>query len=336
MTSDIKLSVEERLALIKTLNRLPDAQFKELVYALDPPPGVIPPPSAPQGDRAPEALRWAENPDVGPGLAKLQEVLGQVLGKEPELPDSSASASFTEDLGNGATLEMIYIPEGRFWMGAREREEGRDVRESPGHRVSVLPFFMGKYPITQRQWYAVSLLDDVGMEMMPAPSEFKGNNLPVECVSWNVAVEFCARLSKKTGKAYRLPSEAEWEYACRARTTTRHHFGETISTDLVNYANHYKGTTEVGKFGENGFGLCDMHGNVWEWCLDQWHENYKGSPIDGSAWMAGGDDSYRVMRGGSWDRDPGYCRSAYRSRNNPVNCSAQVGFRVVCASSWTP
>jgi serine/threonine protein kinase len=135
-----------------------------------------------------------------------------------------------EDLGNGVTLEMVSIPGGTFMMGSPETEKERLDSEGPQHRVTIQPFWLGKYPITQRQWQAV---------MGNNPSRFKGDNRPVECVSWKDVVEFCQRLSEKTGKTYRLPSEAEWEYACRAGTTTPFYFGETITTDLVNYNGNY-------------------------------------------------------------------------------------------------
>ncbi|MEH2434535.1 MAG: SUMF1/EgtB/PvdO family nonheme iron enzyme [Nostoc sp.] len=178
---------------------------------------------------------------------------------------------FEEDLGNGITLEMVQIPGGTFTMGSPEREADRYENESPQHQVKVSGFFMGKYAVTQAQYQAV---------MGNNPSNFKGEKRPVEQVSWDEAVEFCEKLSQKTGNTYRLPSEAEWEYACRAGTTTPFYFGETITTDLVNYDGNYpygsapKGeyreqTTDVGKFPPNSFGLYDMHGNVWEWCEGQ-------------------------------------------------------------------
>ena len=215
-------------------------------------------------------------------------------------------------------------------MGSPEDEEGRYADEGPKHRVIVPAFFMGKYPVTQLQWRAVSLLTKIELDLDRDPSMLKGDNRPVECVSWGDAVEFCKRLSKHSGKAYRLPSEAEWEYACRARTTTPYNFGETFSKDLASIGGR---TTEVGKFGANGFGLYDMHGNVWEWCLDPWHESYEGAPTDGSAWLTGDDDSSRVLRGGSWHHDPVYCRTAVRSWNMRGDRLYVVGFRVVCAAS---
>ncbi|WP_413199465.1 caspase, EACC1-associated type [Nostoc piscinale] len=254
---------------------------------------------------------------------------------------------FTEDLGNGVVLEMVSIPGGTFLMGSPESEEGRSDSESPQHNVAVPSFFMGKFPVTQGQWKAVAAFDKVNIDLNPEPSRFKGANRPVEQVSWNDAIEFCARLSKKTGKIYRLPSEAEWEYACRAGTTTPFYFGETITTELANYAgNHTYGaapkgeyrqqTTEVGKFPANPFGLFDMCGNVWEWCQDEWHNNYNNAPTDGSAWLIENNNQYRCLRGGSWDFHPNLCRAAYRLLDPSRDYRPySIGFRVVCAAGRT-
>jgi formylglycine-generating enzyme required for sulfatase activity len=253
---------------------------------------------------------------------------------------------FTEDLGAGVLLEMVGIPGGTFTMGSRDDEIDRTTNEGPQRKVTVNAFLMGKYPVTQAQWQAVAKLPKVNADLQPAPAHFKGANLPVEQVSWNDAMEFCARLLKKTEREYRLPSEAEWEYACRARTTTPFHFGPTLTTNLANYNGNYsygsgpKGeyrqtTTAVGSFSPNAFGLFDMHGNVWEWCLDHWHENYNGAPTDGSAWIAGGESDRRLLRGGSWLNFPRLCRSASRYRNAPDNRNHVIGFRLVCGSAWT-
>ena len=219
-----------------------------------------------------------------------------------------------ENLGNGVTLEMVKIPGGRFLMGSPETEAGREDDEGPQHYVDVPEFFMGKYPVTQAEWEAV---------MGNNPSYFKGANRPVENVSWNDATEFCQKLSQITGKKYSLPSESQWEYACRAGTTTPFSFGKTITSELVNFNGNYtyadaakgkyrKETTDVGIFPPNAFGLYDMHGNVWEWCQDVWHSNYNGAPTDGNAWETGGDSNYRLLRGGSWYLISWYCRSAWR------------------------
>ncbi len=252
-----------------------------------------------------------------------------------------------EDLGDGVGLDMISIPGGSFWMGTKESEIEKLVKdydsdwfrkESPQHQVSVSSFHMGRYPITQAQWQAV---------MGNNPAEFQDNSLnPVEQVSWEDAKEFCSRLTKRTGKEYRLPTEAEWEYACRAGTEAPFHFGETISTELANYNGGYtygrgvKGkyreqTTPVGYFKvANNFGLSDMHGNVWEWCEDDYENSYNGAPNDGSARLSG-KSNRKVLRGGSWDDDPGGCRSAYRYYISRVTRDDYIGFRVVCVAGRT-
>jgi formylglycine-generating enzyme required for sulfatase activity len=248
---------------------------------------------------------------------------------------------FTEDLGNDTALDMVYIPGGTFMMGSPEGEGDDD--EKPQHQVTVSAFFMGKYPITQAQWREVAALPRVARDLKPDPSHFKGENLPVERVSWDDAVEFCARLSNKTGKNYRLPSEAEWEYACRAGTTTAFYFGKTITSQLANYrANitfadesigELRGkTTDVGIFPPNSFGLYDMHGNTWEWCADIWHDNYHKAPSDGNPWLLEPNENdnqeRRLLRGGSWYLDGVYCRSALRY--SFFGDGYDVGFRVVC------
>jgi formylglycine-generating enzyme required for sulfatase activity len=243
----------------------------------------------------------------------------------------NAQSSFTEDLGNGVKLEMIAIPGGTFWMGSPANEAERGDNESPQHQVTVPSFFMGKYPLTQAQYQAI---------MGKNPAYFKGNNRPVENVSWDDAVRFCQKLSQRTGKNYRLPSEAEWEYACRAGTKTPFSFGDNITTDLVNYDGTYpyksapKGkyreqTTDVGTFPPNAFGLYDMHGNVWEWCEDDWHENYIDAPTDGSAWNSQSGSNTKLLRGGSWYYVAGDCRSANRFRDLRDSRYSFCGFRVV-------
>ncbi|MEG4406626.1 bifunctional serine/threonine-protein kinase/formylglycine-generating enzyme family protein [Microcoleus sp. MON2_D5] len=244
---------------------------------------------------------------------------------------------FRENLGSGAILDMVAIFGGRFVMGSPHTEVGRSDSEEPQRTVNISPFFMGKYPVTQAQYQAV---------MGNNPSHFKGflksKQLPVEQVTWNAAVEFCRKLSQKTGKTYRLPAESEWEYACRAGTTMPFYFGETITPDLVNYDgnNPYgsapkglyrKQTTDVGSFPPNPFGLYDMHGNVWEWCSDKWHDNYNGAPTDGSSWETGTNNN-RVRRGGSWDNDAVDCRSANRNYASADLRWGYRGFRVVVAS----
>jgi formylglycine-generating enzyme required for sulfatase activity len=253
--------------------------------------------------------------------------------------ESHRANYFSEDLGNSTTLEMVLIPGGKFMMGSKEGE-GRH-EERPRHEVTVPSFFMGKYLVTQAQWKAVAALPKVKRDLKLDPSYFKGDRLPVEKISWYDAVEFCARLSNKAGKSYRLPSEAEWEYACRAGTETPFHFGETITDKLANYDASYtfadepKGeyrekTTEVGFFPPNSFGLCDMHGNLWEWCQDLWHETYENAPSNSNAWLNENDNQFRLLRGGSWIVNPVYCRSAFRNWYTPDYDNNDNGFRVVC------
>ncbi|NET32825.1 MAG: SUMF1/EgtB/PvdO family nonheme iron enzyme [Cyanothece sp. SIO1E1] len=249
---------------------------------------------------------------------------------------------FAEDLGNGNVLEMVAIPGGKFLMGSPESEPDRFDKEGPQHWVTVKPFFMGKFPVTQAQWQVVAQLPKINIDLNSEPSHFKGVDLPVEQVSWYEAVEFCDRLSHKTGRSYRLPSEAEWEYACRAKTTTPFHFGEMITPDLVNYNGNatynsgpkgtYRGkTTVVGSLGTaNAFGLYDMHGNVWEWCADHWHENYEGAPTNGAIWSSSDEKVERAVRGGSWYAFPRDCRSAFRNGCSPDGRGSDLGFRVVC------
>ena len=329
-------------------------------------------------------------------------------------------------------LDMVALPGGTFTMGAPESETGSTDDERPQHEVTLQPFYMSRYPVTQAQWRTIAAMESTNLnvalallnsavgsvrgeglkqverliiegawngqryssiktqstlagfgyteshirnsasqlwgilsevldtqvkksdlrevvtrwinqrELSPNLSSFKGDNLPVENVTWEDAQEFCRQLSVLTGKDYRLPTEAEWEYACRASTTTPFHFGETITADLANYraskafgggptGEYREQTTVVGQFPANSFGLCDMHGNVWEWCQDHWHESYEGAPTDGSAWLSSdANENRRVLRGGSWYDLPEVCRSALRFWGAPDYSNDVVGFRVVC------
>jgi formylglycine-generating enzyme required for sulfatase activity len=235
------------------------------------------------------------------------------------------------DLG-GVALRMVLIPSGEFMMGSPNNEAQRDNNdEGPVHRVHIArPFYMGIHEVTQEQWQAV---------MGSNPAGFKGPKNPVENVSWDDCQEFCKKVSQKTGLTLRLPTEAEWEYACRAGTTTPFYFGETISTEQANYDGNYtygngrKGedrqrTTPVGSFAPNAFGLYDMHGNVLEWCQDWYGEDYYGkSPAEDPQGPESGQ--YRVRRGGAWLNGPGYTRSANRSWSTPGNWNSYFGFRAV-------
>jgi len=267
----------------------------------------------------------AKLPDLSRILCMTPEELKEYEAQQP-------GQVFIEDLGGGVNLEMGWIPAGSFEMGSPDSEAGRYKQEGPVHTVSLDGFWMGKYEVTQEQYEAV---------MGTNPSKFKGAKNPVENVSWGDAMAFCKKLSLKTGKNFTLPSEAQWEYACRAGTRTPFYFGNTISTNQANYHGNYtygngsKGvyrvkTIEVGSFAPNAFGLYDMHGNVWEWCLDWYDEKFYGkaatreqNPVNNNQ----GD--YRVLRGGSWVSIPGICRSAYRGRCYPTSRSDGGGFRVV-------
>jgi formylglycine-generating enzyme required for sulfatase activity len=210
---------------------------------------------------------------------------------------------YTEKLGNGITIDMVYIPAGSFMMGSDLESD-----EQPIHQVNLKSFYLAKYPTTQAQYMAV---------MGNNPSGFtEDDRHPVECVLWEDAIEFCQKLSNITGRKYTLPSESQWEYACRAGTTTQFSYGEVISMSLANYNGYtYKNplakTTPVGKYPANAWGLYDLHGNVCEWCLDNWHDDYRGAPTDGSAWI---DESLKEhsFRGGSWYYLAKYCRSSWR------------------------
>ncbi|MDX2216862.1 MAG: formylglycine-generating enzyme family protein [Oculatellaceae cyanobacterium bins.114] len=258
-------------------------------------------------------------------------------------PENRQAQYFTESLANSVGLDMIVIPGGQFEMGSPEDEPERYDDERPQHLVNVSDFCMGRYPVTQAQWRFVAGLTPVKQELNPDPSNFKGDTLPVEQVSWYDAVEFCQRLSAYTKRAYRLPSEAEWEYACRAGTKTPFYFGSIITPEVVNYdgtktynnspeGEYREKTTPVDHFEfANAWGLSDMHGNVWEWCQDHWHSNYEGAPTDGSAWLSDDEDTARVIRGGSWGSIPRNCRSATRDYYNPRGTNDLLGFRVVCS-----
>jgi formylglycine-generating enzyme required for sulfatase activity len=242
-------------------------------------------------------------------------------------------------LGGGVELEMIAIRNGNFLMGSPE-EINASSSEFPQHLVSVNSFFLGKYPITQKQWKAVACLPQINRPLVVNCSKFKGDSYPVEQVCWDDAVEFCDRLSQKTGRYYRLPSEAQWEYAARAGTTTLFHFGDIMTPELANYKDcedpkSSKGvfrnqTTPVDQFKfANAFGVYDMHGLVWEWCMDHWHDSYKRAPNDGTAWLNDRDSQLRVIRGGSWADPPGNCRSASRKKARIDEQANYLGFRVV-------
>jgi formylglycine-generating enzyme required for sulfatase activity len=304
--------------------------------------------ASPANDQKPDALQSVD----------YQVVTLNAQGLESERRRAN-SRLFVEQLGDGVTLEMVQIPGGTFVMGASEdeakiaaaafeqlgRSKSRSWRrvtaEMPSHRVTVAPFAMGRFEVTQAQWRAVAAMPRVARHLESDPSEFHGDALPVEHVSWYDAVEFCARLSRATGRVYTLPSEAEWEYACRAGTSTPFHFGPTITSLVANfwadtaYGAGWVGETreetmEVGSLGAaNAFGLADMHGNVAEWCLDSWHGNYYGAPADGRVWNGKADEHHRVSRGGSYYDHAVNCRSASRIKQSADSTDDDTGFRVV-------
>ncbi|TVP71410.1 MAG: TIR domain-containing protein [Leptolyngbya sp. LCM1.Bin17] len=309
------------------------------------PSGESPPPSSPgrgqESDNPPATTPPPES--FGKGL-KLQSFSFPVVSLNAQGKEISRvqkqNKYFVEDLGQGIGLDMVAIPGGRFLMGSPDGDGY--ANEKPQHQVTLNPFYLGKFAVTQAQWQAVAALPTVARQLKPDPSRFTGAMRPVEQVSWDDAVEFCQRLSRYTKRDYRLPSEAEWEYACRAGTTTPFHFGPVISREFVNCKRNlgmvivglFAGeTTEVGSYQvANAFGLYDMHGNVLEWCQDVWHENYEGAPTDGSAWIEDRVQS-RLLRGGSWSLYPRVCRSASRYGGVRVYGDNDFGFRVVCASS---
>ena len=299
--------------------------------------------------------------------------LAELVGIDADQPPVPAAAKPTTDL-----IPLALIPAGSFLMGSPANEPGRLNAEGPQHEVTLGAFFMAKTPITQAQWREVAGWEKVEHDLNPDPSHFKGDNRPVEQVSWFDAQEFCSRLSQRTGRTYTLPSESQWEYACRAGTTTPYAFGATLSKRQANLSSSE--TTEVGRFPANAWGLHDMHGNVWEWCLDEWHKSYEGAPTDGSAWMEGDSlgespaaccaagrgtstpgtaarltasattrtaaitasvsasvaspDAPRLLRGGSWDYLPRYCRSAFRLYSRPDFRISNIGFRVCCLPQY--
>jgi len=285
-------------------------------------------------------------------------------------PETSTAAVFTEPLVASAGLDMVSVPAGGFTMGSPAGEPERRSNEGPQHYVTLASFFIGAAPVTQAQWAAVVLAHParIHRDLDPKPSFFRSIELPVESITWNEAEEFCTRLSAITGRRYRLPSEAEWEYACRAAATTPFNFGPTITPELANYCGtggavcgdsdgksiasdvyndekygsgaYDQGptgifratTTRPRTFPPNRFGLYDMHGNVWEYCLDKISEDYADAPRDGTANLSGPPDAQRVLRGGSWSHNPAICRSAYRDSTPPdfSGWQGRIGLRVVC------
>ncbi len=256
--------------------------------------------------------------------------------------------------GEGAGPELVVLRAGRFQMGSSEHERNIAMasgaqknwlaRETPQHWVGIeRPFAIGRYPVTVGEWRAFAEATgwQPGGEVDWAAPGFPQTDLhPVVGVTWSDARQYVAWLSNSTGRRYRLPSEGEWEYACRAGTKTAFSFGDAIDTSLANYDGNFtwnggqrgeyrRGTTPVDQFAPNPWGLHDMHGNVWEWVQDVMHDSYDGAPADGSAWESGGERARRILRGGSWLYNPRYLRSALRNGFSAVMSNDIVGFRVV-------
>ena len=261
-----------------------------------------------------EARRAKEEQERIAAELHRQQQAQLALSRQEQLRENS------QNLLSDLNLELVSIPAGSFIMG----DNNGGWNEKSAHRVNLLAFTMSKYPITQKQYWLV---------MGTNPSNFRGDeNCPVEQVSWQNAVNFCEKLSKIIGRKVKLPSEAQWEYACRAGSTGKYCFGDDVNR-LGNYAwynaNSGNKTHPVGEKLANSWGLYDMHGNVWEWCEDLWHENYNGAPTDGTAWLSGGDRSRWILRGGSWYINDITCRSALRGRMDAVSWGDSIGFRVI-------
>lgn len=296
----------------------------------------------------------SEKPVVQPvslSVAEFRVLTSDARGKVKETRIES-TRFYNQELPGAVNLEMVELQSGTFMMGAdrielesiqRDYVKGvdRDMRaelidriawESPQHQVSVSAISMSRYEITQTQWRAVAGLPRVEIDLISDPSQFKGGSRPVENVSWAEAVEFCARLSRLTGRTYRLPTEAEWEYACRAGTSSPFNYGQALNPDWANYngrkpygassKGEFRGqTVPAGSLGfANAFGLFDMHGNVWEWTQDGWL-------IDQSEIES--NPALRVLRGGAWDSAAGECRSGARQRMDLNYRSNNIGFRIV-------
>ena len=257
-------------------------------------------------------------------LAMVSRISSAAPSTQPTSgPASQPVKELTLDLGNKVTMKLVSIPSGKFMMGSPASEKDRFDSEGPQHEVTISKaFYMGGYSVTQEQYEQI---------MGKNPSQFKGAQNPVENVSWDDAVEFCKKLSQKTGKTVRLPTEAEWEYACRAGSKTRFSYGDDNDyANLGDYAwydkNSDKKTHPVGQKKPNAWGLYDMHGNVWQWCSD-WYDSYANAKNTDPQGPASGTS--RVLRGGSWYNLPQNCRSARRSWNDPDDRFHNFGFRVV-------
>ena len=306
------------------------------------PQSVVPQPSKSQpSETAPSSPNSPAPAVVATASFAFSTVTLDAAGQEIDRHTREAKG-FLETIAEGINLEMVGIPAGTFEMGSPASEAGRDsTAESPQRIVEVPSFAIGRYPLTQAQWRVVANLPAVRRSLKTEPSHFKGDNRPVETLSWLDATEFCERLTRKTGRSYRLPSEAEWEYACRAGTKTPFSFGAVLTPQLANYSHPLIGeTTPVGYFGvANAFGLYDMHGNIWEYCADHWLKDYIGAPHDSRVRTDPAANYARVIRGGSWLNLWQSCRSASRhwTVENVIELNlglggSNFGMRVVCTS----
>ena len=317
---EIQAKIDRLIAIAKTVdNSLTEAEklfrddFINHIYLLIPNQLFVYPPAT--------SIVYQATQDVRSQLYEFESITfdGQIIHKT-----SRQGRYFTESLSIDIALEMVCIPAGSFLMGdSPEKEYASSI---PQHLVSVPAFSIGKFAVTQAQWVAI---------MKHNPSANEGSNLlPVDRVSWDDAIEFCQRLSQLTGRKYRLPSEAEWEYACRAGTTTAYNWGDEIDRQVANYLDfdtHIEyGTKPMGSYYPNTFGLYDMHGNVFEFCQDRWHYDYEGAPTDGSAWIESNPDNNKlvVIRGGSFDYDADRCLSSERYETSQDYCYQGTGFRV--------
>lgn len=255
-----------------------------------------------------------QNPGSNSSLSWLTDT---PKSNETDTPESSVRVI--------AGIEFVRVPAGAFRMGSPENEPKRVEDEGPLRTVLFdKPFWMSKYEITQGQWKAV---------MADNPSTFKkGDDYPVETVSWFDCQRFVQRLNSRNSETFRLPTEAEWEYACRAGSQAAFGFG-SVTDELAEYAwyqdNSSGASHRVGQRKPNAWGLYDMHGNVYEWCQDCWRDSYAGLPGNGAAWITSDPDAHRVRRGGSWEKPAHNCRSAFRGSAHPDNQRSDVGLRLV-------
>ena len=268
------------------------------------------------------SLRQHLSGNASPSTISVETVETETI-ITPALP--APGQAFRDKLqAGGEGPLMVTIPAGRFLMGSPQDEQDRYDDESPQHEVHIAqPFALGVYPVTFDEYDLFCKQSD---RERPKDEAWGRGNRPVINVSWHNARDYCKWLSNQTGCDYRLPSEAEWEYACRAGTQTPYFFGSKLEGNKANFDGNVGKTTPVGDYPANAFGLYDMHGNVWEWCEDAWHKNYHGAPVDGSAWLDG--SNRRVLRGGSWFSNGGDCRSAYRNSFDPSYRIIDIGCRL--------